>query len=303
MSEFLRAYFQRLGNEDESNSPIRFVASTEGVKSDGQDLKKEDWSLDRYLKHPVILYAHDFVGRNLPIGTGTPSFEGRDLMIDVTFDPDDEFAMKVRAKTVKGMMGGSVSWDVIKQGTKRVNELLEFSVVPIPLDPNSLPVRQARAMFDMATQFQDAMEADTRQIKESDLLDGLKLAMRAVYVVQGLDESKRRKVFNGLERLYNMLDLTAPEWKDVSELTALDEITLRGLFLEGEYAVRAGAVLNARNKEKLVSARDAIDEVLKTAEKAVESETDTERSENPPNSQFDTELRAILTRAQLLAIQ
>jgi len=145
MINYLRAYpdlrEQTLNDED---GPIRFVASTEGVKADGQNLLVDKWILSRYEKHPVVLYAHDFLGKNLPIGTGQAAVENRTLMIDVTFDSEDEFAMRVRRKTVKGMMGGSVSWNSSKEG----NELLEFSVVPIPLDPDALPVRQQRSYQD-----------------------------------------------------------------------------------------------------------------------------------------------------------
>lgn len=155
--EFLRAFYVRsegTGPED----PIRFVASTEGVKSDGIDLRMEDWSLERYLRHPVVLYAHDFMGRNLPIGTGKPFFEERVLMIDVSFDTEDDFAMRVRSKTMKGMMGGSVSWDRVSVGDEKRNELLEFSVVPVPLDPNSLPVRQKRGVEDWLKWLYEVME-------------------------------------------------------------------------------------------------------------------------------------------------
>jgi hypothetical protein len=151
MMNYMRARAQK-PEMDTPDTPIRFIASTEGVKSDGMELKMEDWSLDRFLQHPVILYAHDYAGANLPIGTGVPSFSDRNLMIDVTFDRDDEFAMRVRQKTVKGMMGGSVGWEQVARDGKPKNELLEFSVVPIPLDPAALPQRAQRGLADLGRQ-------------------------------------------------------------------------------------------------------------------------------------------------------
>ena len=151
MIQFIRAIAQRAEN-DAPDLPVRFVASTEGVKSDGVDLRMEDWSLDRFLQHPVVLYAHDYAGANLPIGTGQPSFANRNLMIDVTFDTADEFAMRVRAKTVKGMMGGSVGWEQVAREGKPKNELLEFSIVPVPLDPAALPQRAQRGLADLGRQ-------------------------------------------------------------------------------------------------------------------------------------------------------
>jgi hypothetical protein len=112
----------------------------------------EDWLLDRFLQHPVILYAHDYSGNTLPIGTGAPGFEGRNMVMSVAFDVDDEFAMKVRAKTIKGMMGASVGWEQVLRDGKPKNELLEMSIVPIPLDPAALPQRTQRAMADLGRQ-------------------------------------------------------------------------------------------------------------------------------------------------------
>lgn len=271
---FIRAAFERRETDADTSAPIRFVASTEGVKADGLDLRFEDWALDRWVRHPIVLFGHDYSGmRALPIGTGRAEFQGRDLMIDVAFDTEDEFAMRVRGKTVRGMMGGSVSWDTVTRDGKRKNELLEFSVVPIPLDPNALPVRQMRGLYDLAHNFMDALEhaGEGTDPREADLFGGLAQAMRALYGESGLalGDDKRRKLFNWLERCYHALDRTAPEWKDETELRAFDEATRHGLFFENEFGMngeRAGAVLNARNKEKLQQAQALIGEVVASAE-------------------------------------
>ena len=101
MRAFVRAAEVTEDAPADDSSPVRFVASTEGVKRDGADLRMEDWDLSRYQKHPVVLWAHDMMGMNLPIGTGAVQFsEGREMLIDVTYDRDDEFAMKIRGKAL-----------------------------------------------------------------------------------------------------------------------------------------------------------------------------------------------------------
>lgn len=137
---YLRAYPVRADQQDDPTAPIRFVASTEGVKADGFNLKTSDWLLGRFEKHPVILYAHDYMGQHLPLGSGKPIIDGSRLLMDVFFDSEDPFALAVRSKAKKGLMAGSVGWQQIEGG----NELLEFSIVPVPLDPDALPMRQAR---------------------------------------------------------------------------------------------------------------------------------------------------------------
>ena len=112
----------------------------------------EDWSLDRFLQHPVILLSHLYTGDVLPIGTGVPSFEGRNLMMDVTFDVDDPLAMRVRQKVRRRMMGASVGWEQVTVNGKVKNELLETSIVSVPLDRDALPVRAQRGLVDLGRQ-------------------------------------------------------------------------------------------------------------------------------------------------------
>ena len=114
---FLRGYVRvEEGAGDDLGAPVRFVASTEGVKRDGKDLQMEDWDLTRYDKHPVVLWVHDLWGERLPLGTAVTSFEERALIADVYYDIDDPFAMQVRGKALKGMIAASVQWDEMRRG-------------------------------------------------------------------------------------------------------------------------------------------------------------------------------------------
>lgn len=271
MRQFLRAYAAE-GASDDPEQPIRFVASTEGVKSDGVDLRMEDWSLDRYLKHPVVLYAHDFMGNNLPIGTGTPSFEGRNLMIDVTFDRDDEFAMKVRAKARKRMIAGSVSWETVPRDGKRINELLEFSMVPVPLDPDALPQRQKRAWADMGRELLALAD-------DGDAWTEAATAMVDLFLDRSrTSDSERRAEYNRIARLYRLADKTAPEFMRYADLAPLGVEEVAGLFVEGEAEllperfVRVGKVLSARNMGDLEQAIRLINGVIERAKKEAEQE-------------------------------
>ena len=121
---------------------VPFIASTEGVKADGFNLKANEWDLSRYDDYGIVLFGHDQRGSlALPIGRGQARFDGNRLMIDVAYDTDDPFAMKIRNKAIKGLMAGSVAWDTYRSSkqSRRRNVLVEFSNVPVPLDPNSRP--------------------------------------------------------------------------------------------------------------------------------------------------------------------
>lgn len=158
MPQYMRAYPATSNRVEEllkdPTLPVPFIGSTEGRKKDGKNLRVEDWLLDRFnTKYSVILFSHDYRGElALPVGTGQAAVgDDAKLHIDVLFDVDDPFAMKVRSKAVKGMMAASVGWEEVRQGNAVKNELVELSMVPVPLDPDALPDIQRmnfRALVD-----------------------------------------------------------------------------------------------------------------------------------------------------------
>jgi hypothetical protein len=164
VAQYARAYcITRAAPDLADDAPVRFVASTEGIKRDGLDLKVQDWSLDNYLRHPVILWAHDYMQR-LPLGTGVPSFQGSQLMIDVAFDREDDFAQQVRRKALRGMVAGSVGWNNLPDGRR---DLMEFSIVPVPSDPLALPARARVAMQAMAREIDRVFGVELGTVSEA----------------------------------------------------------------------------------------------------------------------------------------
>lgn len=160
---FLRAYVEETQTDDpnnqpdDQNRPVRFTASTEGIKRDGKDLKLEDWDLSRFQRHPVVLWVHDVWGQNLPLGRAELSFENRSMMADVYYDTDDPFALRVRGKARKRLVAMSVQWDEVERNGRIVNELMEVSNVPVPLDPDALPVRQQRGLAALRDQLDSVL--------------------------------------------------------------------------------------------------------------------------------------------------
>lgn len=125
--------------------------------SDGDYDRYEDrlnprgWKLDGYAANPVILYNHDAgdggplgIGRKdvLPIGRGHAYVQGDALLVDVTFDQNDTFALDVQRKVEQGILNAVSVRYIIPEGYYRTNErggldsdvqeLLEISIVTIP---------------------------------------------------------------------------------------------------------------------------------------------------------------------------
>ncbi|MFG1873383.1 hypothetical protein ACGFIV_00920 [Sphaerisporangium sp. NPDC049003] len=124
--------------------PIPFVAATAGAKADGLDLQMSGVDLTRYQANPVIMYDHEYWGRDaLPIGRAeNVRVDGDALRMDIVFDTDDEFARtvdrKVRGRFLNAVSIGFGAYNIDEAGVPERWELYETSVVPLPLDPGAL---------------------------------------------------------------------------------------------------------------------------------------------------------------------
>jgi len=151
MTQFLRAMIA----EPAPTGPLRFIASTPGVKRDGAAIDQTMWSLEHYRANPIVLWVHDYWGEHLPIGRATVLVEGEKLIADVEFDQNDDFAKQVESKYRRGYLHAvSVGWDNFEVDGRTMHELLDISAVPVPGDPDALIQRQVRGMRNL----QDAID-------------------------------------------------------------------------------------------------------------------------------------------------
>lgn len=159
---FRRALVERA--QGEPGSPIRFVGATEGEKADGIDLRMDGVDLSRFRSNPVVLWSHNYT--SLPIGRGDPVVDGGKLMIDVTFDQDDDFAQRVERKVRDGFLStGSIGFDFdVREWMEsddpavREWELREFSIVPVPLDPDALVESGREALRHIHSQLAEVVD-------------------------------------------------------------------------------------------------------------------------------------------------
>ena len=152
-------------------------ASEDGVSSatifanelsrDGVSVDIEGMDFSNYEKNPVVLYAHDFSGRTdsggLPIGRTlglTRTADGR-VRAEFEFLEGDAFAERVRNAWERGFLrGASIGWRPIEtlpgargrngQGARVVrSELIEWSIVAVPADPDALRGAHSRVMREL----------------------------------------------------------------------------------------------------------------------------------------------------------
>jgi hypothetical protein len=150
---YVRGYVER-ADGDEAGKPLSIIAATEGRKGDGLNLTMKGAELGRFESNPVVGYGHSYWGRDgLPIGRADKTWiDGDKLRMDIVFDQDDEFAVKVERKYRARMMNafsiGFDVWNLDDSGTPEGWELFEVSAVPLPMDPNAI-VESGRSALDL----------------------------------------------------------------------------------------------------------------------------------------------------------
>lgn len=232
MPDYLRALTERTESD---TGPIRFIASTEGVKRDGLELSAADWDLENYRKNPVVLWSHDYWGTHLPIGRAEVSVEGKALISSVTFDPEDDFARSIESKYRRGFLNTvSVGWDTHREGRTIRNELLDISAVPVPGDPDALMERQLRGLASIGEKLIELTEEpETPKGDDAEAVwEGTALRMARLFVTAADDGDLDQQVYRRLCRQYQRLGKTPPEVPD--HLDAMGVTEIRGLFLAGE---------------------------------------------------------------------
>ena len=134
-------------------------------------------STEGYLRNPVVMWAHDISGRSesggLPIGRTrelTRDGAGR-LVADFEFLSEDAFAQRVKNAWDKGFLrAASISWMPVEGGPSEggqwrdtKSDLLEWSIVAVPADPDALRESQSRMIRELVA---EASEGASREVRE-----------------------------------------------------------------------------------------------------------------------------------------
>ncbi len=136
---------------DPASRIIDFTISTASVDRMGDSIAADGWKYDAYQKNPVVLWAHD--SSMLPVAKSSKlRFDGGKFKASAEFMPRDisGFADAV-FQALKGGYLSAVSvgfvpikYSFVDDPTRRFGidfeeqELLEFSIVPIPANPEAL---------------------------------------------------------------------------------------------------------------------------------------------------------------------
>lgn len=130
---------------------MSFTISTAAVDRDGDTIDPKGWDLKSYIANPVVLWAHDYSSPPVGKAVNIKSTE-HGLQADVEFLPQgmNPFADMIHDMCKSGFLNatsvgfrgnGEKSKDRERGYDFKTQELLEFSIVPVPCNPEALAQR------------------------------------------------------------------------------------------------------------------------------------------------------------------
>ena len=151
----------RVLRTSEGSRRVTFVLSDDSVDRVGDTLAVDGWDITSFRKNPVVLWAHD--SSSPPIGRmWNIRANGGRLLGDVEFAPAQtyEFADQIFRLVKDGYIrAGSVGFIALDYSFSddddrpwgidyKRQELLEFSIVPIPANAHALVQLQAKGLLN-----------------------------------------------------------------------------------------------------------------------------------------------------------
>jgi HK97 family phage prohead protease len=143
--------------KDLGNGAFSATVTTSDVDRMGESIDTQGITTEEYMKNPVVLYGHDYQG--LPIGKATKVTQFKNKMV-AQFQlaiAEYPFAATVAAMIKGGYLnavsiGGIVTaWDETYTQILGMN-MLEFSVVPVPANPNAVITASLKELTGKSTE-------------------------------------------------------------------------------------------------------------------------------------------------------
>lgn len=268
------------------------IVSTEDVDRHGESILVSGWNLENFKANGVVLWAHDYSA--LPIGICTSiAVDNGKLRAQGKFVPAEAnpFAQQVRQLydigAVKATSVGLLA-EEMQGNTITKAELLEFSFVPVPANPNCLTLAKQHGInvAEMVTKglfLNDAAapeepaagdedgdageDADEEAKEKTDVLAAVSKLEAAAIAALGADDPKAAIASAFVEAVKEITAILDAEAAAESDEDAGDGT-------EAEKAItKAGRVLSEKNRELLKTVIDGMSDhvsALKALHEATE---------------------------------
>lgn len=284
--------YKRLDSEvqvGDAPRTMKFIISTGAVDRDGDTVNPKGWVLDSYKRSPVVLWSHDY--SQLPIGKAVNvQMTEKGLMADVEFPQVGvhPFADTVYDMLKSGFLNATsvgfrgMEYDPSKDRKSgydfKKQELLEFSIVPVPSNPEALALRGVKS--DQAQRYAKAMRHWTKDVlgdeapkldaeQFDNLADAIAKAMKEPEKIEEKKEEKQASLDYAAIAVEVAKLLKPVETKEIStDVLNIEqvegEIDWNGITFEAEPTLDAEAV----SKMLLDSVRETIREMASASAQA-----------------------------------
>lgn len=329
----------------ETDRTLQFTISTASVDRDDDTIAVEGWELANFLKNPVVLWAHDSMSPPLAKAVAT-WVEGGKLKSRAQFHQEFEFADMVyrlyKGGYMKATSVGFIPRSYVINEDRAGNgwgpafdfksqELLEFSAVPVPANPEALHEAGAKGvnlapMVEWAERIldgeakgapvsRDEVEAIRRTLlpkwgkmpaPASPAVDMDALSKRVVddILARGLVAAKSEPAVEPVAEAASPVAPAEPATAEDDVLEIDDEEwLLEDVERAVEAVVKSGRVLSASNEDRLKRSRDLLDEVLaQVAQTGADPAEPEERSAGDDEIEFDDDVLETLPSMVLAAV-
>jgi HK97 family phage prohead protease len=269
---------------------LEFIGSTAGVDRYGDIIEVAGWDLANYKNNPIFLWAHN--SSLPPLGRAVSVKKTEEaLVFQVKFAAREEYggewpAMAPSPETIYNLYlngylratsvgfsyiereplidpkndGRQTGWRFLKQ------ELYELSAVPVPANPEALMLAVQKGIIT-----QTEAESFPREAPEPPAVSEIDQKLSSLGLppleavtdpARGVDGYDFMKTILALCDLVKDLQARLARVPEIGFNLTLSDEQVAGLLA----AIKAGAVLNAKNKEALTQARDLVGQVLAAAE-------------------------------------
>ena len=178
----VRKGFSAIEVKQVSDHTLRFAISDGSLDRENDTINVNGWRLDNYKRNPVVLFGHDHW--NPPIAKAVSiGVENATLISDAEFTPADVSAFgDMIYRMYQGGFMNAVSvgfipdervWSDEQNGIKFLTqELIEYSAVPVPANPNALQIARSKGidvspLKDWAVQLLDEWKDGNRSVGAS----------------------------------------------------------------------------------------------------------------------------------------
>jgi len=165
--------------KDLGNGAFSATVSTSDVDRMGESIDSQGVDTDTFMQNPVVLYGHDYQG--LPIGKATKitSFKNKITAQFQLAIAEYPFAATVAAMIKGGYLNAVSIGGIVKQWDDSYTqiqqmEMVEFSVVPVPANPNALITAgfekaTGKSVEEVSKEFHDFVQGTTAEKLQKNL--------------------------------------------------------------------------------------------------------------------------------------